>query len=270
MTEIGIIGAGLLGATLARKIAATGHGVTVANSRSPETLSDLAGSGVAVGWANEVAVNAEVLFLVLPYSALTGVARMLAESGPLEALVVDVGNYYPGRDGALLGLTGPNPAPDTVWTSEQFERPMYKAFNSITFQSLNKLGLEKGSPNRIGLPVAGPDGEGKQRVCSLVDEAGFDPVDGGSLAQSWRQQPGSPVYCTDLPGVDVARLLDKATEGDAKTYRANRAKYDDETAVGYEHIRSLRKQGKTLDQIAEQMTEESDQVMSKVHKSQKK
>jgi hypothetical protein len=31
-----------------------------------------------------------------------------------------------------------------------------------------------------------------------VDESGFAPFDAGKLADSWRQQPATPAYCTEL------------------------------------------------------------------------
>ncbi|EFV14112.1 NADPH-dependent F420 reductase [Segniliparus rugosus] len=270
MTEIGVIGAGLLGGTLARQIAAAGHRVAVANSRSPSTISDLAGDGVTVGWANEVAASAEILFLVLPYSAIPASAQMLAEFVPPRAIVVDAGNYYPGRDGAVPGLEDENPIPDTAWVAETIGRQVFKAFNSITYTSLTNLRLPKGAPNRVGLPVAGAEGEAKQRLFELVDGIGFDPVDGGTLAQSWRQQPGSPIYCTDLPTVEVKRHLHEAKDEDAAAYRENRRTYDDTTAAGYERIRSLRAQGLTFDAILDAMAEDYEQTMMKVHEAQKK
>ena len=39
---MGIIGAGQIGGTLTRRLTALGHQVSVANSRGPETLADLA------------------------------------------------------------------------------------------------------------------------------------------------------------------------------------------------------------------------------------
>ena len=42
---------------------------------------------------------------------------------------------------------------------------------------------------------------------SLVEETGFDAVDAGSLADSWRQQPGAPSYCTDLTRQEIPNAL---------------------------------------------------------------
>jgi len=84
-----------------------------------------------------------------------------------------------------------------VWISRQLGRPVFKAFNSILFHALSALGKPEGSPGRLAIPVAGDDARDKQIVMGLVNEIGFDPVDGGSLQESWRQQPSTPAYCCD-------------------------------------------------------------------------
>jgi hypothetical protein len=60
------------------------------------------------------------------------------------------------------------------------------------------------------LPVAGDDRRAKAVVIGLIDTLGFDGIDGGSLDESWRQQPGTPVYCTDLDVDGVRRALSQA------------------------------------------------------------
>lgn len=264
MTEIGVIGAGILGGTLARRLAATGHAVQVANSRGPDSLSDVVGDGVAAGWAGAVAATSDVLFLALPYRAFTDVAQLIAERAGEQTILVDTGNYYPGRDGALLGFDDANPEPDTLWLSKLIGRPIYKAFNNITYATIRDGGLPRGASQRIGLPVAGPEGAGKQRLNRLVDELGFDPVDGGTVDESWRQQPGSPVYATDLTATEVQTYLASARTGDAETYRQNRRKFDDVTAAGYDSIHALRAQGLPLDDILDAISVQTKNAVSKV------
>ncbi|AFU01594.1 MULTISPECIES: NADPH-dependent F420 reductase [Nocardia] len=270
MVKIGVIGAGILGGTLARHLAAVGNTVQVANSHEPESLSDLLVDGMSAGWAADVAATAGILFLALPYSALPTAARSVAEHAGPETIIVDTGNYYPGRDGILPGLGDTDtPEPDTLWLSGLIGRPIFKAFNNITYVSLRDGGRPAGSPQRFGLPIAGPDGTAKHRLSQLVDQAGFDPVDGGTLAQSWRQQPGSPVYATDLPAAALRKHLDAAQPQDPAIYRANRAQFDDVTAAGYDTIRSLREQGLSFDQIIDAMAADTEDAVSKVHDAQK-
>ena len=82
---------------------------------------------------------------------------------------------------------------------------MIKAFNNIYAQHLLELGRPAGAAGRIALPVAGDDDAAKAVVLRLVDELGFDGVDAGRLDESWRQQPGTPVYTPDLDADGVRR-----------------------------------------------------------------
>jgi 8-hydroxy-5-deazaflavin:NADPH oxidoreductase len=63
---------------------------------------------------------------------------------------------------------------------------------------LRDFGKAKGNQDRIALGVSGDDQHSKEVVFQLVDELGFDSSDIGSIHDSWKQQPGSPIYCRDL------------------------------------------------------------------------
>jgi hypothetical protein len=52
----------------------------------------------------------------------------------------------------------------------------------------------KGSANRTTLPIAGDDAGAKQAVTEFFDKIGFDTIDAGSLADSWRIEPNTPIY----------------------------------------------------------------------------
>jgi predicted dinucleotide-binding enzyme len=82
-----------------------------------------------------------------------------------------------------------------------------KVFNNIFAAQLEKAGQPAGTPGRIALTVAGDDAAAKQQAMALVEELGFDAVDSGTLHESWRQQPGSPLYCTDKPATEVKQQL---------------------------------------------------------------
>jgi predicted dinucleotide-binding enzyme len=85
-----------------------------------------------------------------------------------------------------------------------------KAFNNIYAQHLLQRGEPAGTPGRIALPVAGDDPAAKAVVVRLIDELGFDAVDAGGLDDSWRQQPGTPVYGADADADGVRRALAEA------------------------------------------------------------
>jgi predicted dinucleotide-binding enzyme len=90
--------------------------------------------------------------------------------------------------------------------------PVIKAFNNIYAQHLLERGKPAGSPDRIALPVAGDDAAAKAVVMRLVDEIGFEPVDAGDLDESWRQQPGTPVYTKDFDARGVRQALSEASK----------------------------------------------------------
>jgi predicted dinucleotide-binding enzyme len=134
-------------------------------------------------------------------------------------VVVDTGNYYPvQRDSRIDAIEAGTP--ESVWVAEQLGRPVIKAFNNIYSQHLLENGQPAGTPGRIALPVAGDDAAAKAAVVALLDEIGFDGVDAGTLAESWRQQPGAPVYATDLDAAGVRTALAQATPERPAEFRA--------------------------------------------------
>ena len=96
---------------------------------------------------------------------------------------------------------------------------MIKAFNNIYAQHLLELGRPAGAPGRIALPVAGDDAAAKAIVLKLVNELGFDGVDAGGLEESWRQQPGTPVYTNDFDVEGVRRALSEANKDRTSEWR---------------------------------------------------
>ena len=107
-----------------------------------------------------------------------------------------------------------------MWVAENLGVPVYKVFNGIHWKHLLERGTPRGEQGRIALPVAGADGAGKDTVFALVDELGFDPVDAGPLEESWRQQPGTPVYGKDHDAEGVRAALAEATPGRPEEFRA--------------------------------------------------
>lgn len=198
--KIGIIGAGNIGATLARKFSTAGHQVLLANSRGPESIREIAKeAGAAAVLVAEAVTGVDVIVVSIPEKAIPQLPKELFASLPRHVVVVDTGNYYPGmRDDPVAAIE--SGLPESQWVAEQLGRPVVKAFNCILAHSLATKGQPPGTPGRIALPVAGDQADAKKLVIGLVNDAGFDGVDAGTLGESWRQQPGTPAYCTDIEG----------------------------------------------------------------------
>jgi hypothetical protein len=217
--KIGIIGAGMIGGTLARRLTALGHEVVIANSRGPETLSKLvAETGARAVTVAEAARGGEIVIVTIPQRAVPDLPRDLFAGVPQDVVVVDTGNYYPVRDGRIDAIE--DGQVESAWVAEHLGRPVVKAFNNIVSQSLLENGRPEGAPGRIALPVAGDEPEARQKVMRLVDELGFDPVDAGILEESWRQQPGTPCYAADLDAQMLKKALAAADRSLVPEYRA--------------------------------------------------
>ncbi|HLH17547.1 MAG TPA: NAD(P)-binding domain-containing protein [Bryobacteraceae bacterium] len=218
--KIGIIGAGNIGGTLTRRLSALGHQVFVANSKGPESLAGLAReTGAKAVTVREAARSGEVVIVTIPEGKIPELPKDLFAGVPESVVVVDTGNYYPQqRDGRIAEIE--DGMVESRWVARQLGRPVVKAFNNIYAQHLMERGRAAGTPGRIALPVAGDDQRAKDVVMRLVDQLGFDAVDAGGLDQSWRQQPGTPVYATDFDAAGVRRALAEARPERQPAWRA--------------------------------------------------
>ncbi|MFW0716385.1 NADPH-dependent F420 reductase [Pedobacter sp. N23S346] len=205
--EIGIIGSGNIGSSLAGHLATLGHQVKIANSRGPESLREIAEKTGANPVTVEAAADAKDLVIIaIPQKAMVKLPLDILSVS--EAIIIDAGNYYPSRDGENTdieeGMT------DSEWTAKVIGHSVIKAFNNIVAPSLAEKAVPAASSNRIALSVAGNDEEQKQVVMKLINEIGFDAIDGGLLSDSWRQQPGEPAYCQDLDQENLKAALQRA------------------------------------------------------------
>jgi predicted dinucleotide-binding enzyme len=217
--KIGVIGVGEIGGVVARELAANGHEVRTANSRGPDTIRELAEAIGAIPsdvWG--VVEGADAIVLSIPFSAVRQLPSGLLANVPKTVPVIDTGNYYPGfRESRIAEIDGG--MVESVWVSKQLGCPIYKAFNSIGNASLRDKRKPAGAAGRIALAVAGDDPALKAMVRELVEQVGFDAVDGGALEDSWRQQPGAPAYCTDYTASDLKEALARAVKGKAAEKR---------------------------------------------------
>lgn len=209
--KIGIIGAGNIGGNLTRRLTELGHDVSVANSRGPETLTALAEeTGATPVRVEEAAGGAEIVVVTVPLKAVPGLPSGLLQGAAESVAVIDTGNYYPQRDGRIAavedeGLT------ESRWTERHLGHPVIKAFNGTYAQDILDRPRPAGDPERMALPVAGDDVAAKAKVRALIEELGFDTVDSGGIDDSWRQQPGTPVYGLQAGTDAVTRALAEAS-----------------------------------------------------------
>ncbi|WP_411149382.1 NADPH-dependent F420 reductase [Streptomyces sp. A30] len=196
--KITVIGAGAIGGNLAAKLSSAGHDVQVADARGPEAVrAEVLDSGARTVDLSDAAVQGrDVIILSIPFGVAGKLADLFA-SVPDETVVIDTSNYYPGM------LSEPIEAVDhgqveSVYTAEQLGRPVIKAWNAALAETQRTKGVPAGTPGRLAIPVAGDSDKARKVAMSLVDDTGFDPYDTGTLADSWRQQPNSPAYCTEL------------------------------------------------------------------------
>jgi predicted dinucleotide-binding enzyme len=203
---IGLIGAGNIGSQVARAAIAGGYDVVISNSRGPETLAGLVaelGPQARAGTAEEAAAAGDLVVVAIPVKAIDDV--------PAEPLVgktvIDTNNYYSRRDGKIAALDD-----DSVSSSELLQDRLsgahvVKAFNHIYAHQITSDGTPPGTRNRRALVIAGDDVIAKAQVAELIDGFGFDVVDAGPLAESWRIQPGTPGYGARLNAEELTAAL---------------------------------------------------------------
>ena len=193
MTTIGLIGAGNIGSQVARLAISSGYDVVISNSRGPETLADVVadlGPKATAATSAEAAAAADVAVVTVPLEAYRDV--------PVEPLagkvVIDTNNYYPGRDGQIAELDDETTTSSELLQGHLPTSKVVKGFNHIQAAELTTDGRPSGTPGRRALAIAGDDAAAKVTVVDLLDEFGFDSVDLGPLADSWRIQPDTPGY----------------------------------------------------------------------------
>ncbi len=214
MTTVGFIGSGMIGGTVARLSVAAGHQVVLSNSRGPETLEELAHELGPLARPDGASAAGDIVVVAIPLRAYPSSRR---PGGPLAGkAVIDADNYYPQRDGQITELDS-----GAVTSSGLLQRHLpgshvVKAFNNIFYRHLLSLARPAGAADRTFLPIAGDDPAAKQAVTAFLDSIGYGTVDAGSLADSWRQEPGTPVYGAPYGPFS----LEKGTPASEDTIRA--------------------------------------------------
>src|SRR5713101_2866316 len=213
-----VIGPGNIGEVIIRKLRDVGYSVKMANSRGPASLKDLAAKTGAIPVSIEQVVqDVDMLSIVVRQKSIPELPKGLLNKAKKETIVIDVGNYYPFRDGRIDEIE--NGLTESVWVERQIGRPVVKVLNTISSKALMAAGRPAGSRDRVALPISGDNTKAKQIVAQLIDRIGFDSVDAGTIAESWRQQPGSPVYCTNPTKAELQLWLKNVDRSSLATGR---------------------------------------------------
>jgi 8-hydroxy-5-deazaflavin:NADPH oxidoreductase len=192
-STLGIIGAGAVGTGVARLAVAAGLDVVLSNSRGPETLAGLVAELGPRARAATPAEAARTADLVLASMFLAAHER-LPQPELTGKTVIDTMNYVP-----MPAWSSPELDRNELTSSELVQRHLtgarvVKAFHSIGPKQLLNLSRPAGAVDRTALPLSGDDPAAKQQVAELLDTLGFDAVDLGPLAESWRSEPNTPLY----------------------------------------------------------------------------
>jgi predicted dinucleotide-binding enzyme len=205
--EIGIIGSGRIGATAARLFVDAGHDVVIANSRGPDSLTDLVqdlGESARPATVEDAASIAELVLVAIPF----GRYGELPAEALSNKIVVDAMNYYPERDGHFRELDDDTTTSTELLAAHAPDARVVKAFNTMKWTDLGERGSQGPLDERLVILVAGDDQEAKDRVSALIEQIGFAPVDTGGLAEGGRrQQPGSSVFVKPLIPNEARDLL---------------------------------------------------------------
>ncbi len=190
---LGLIGSGHIGSTVARLAVAAGYQVVLSNSRGPATLADLVaelGPSARAATPVEAAEAGDLVVVTVPLRAYPQVPV-----DPLRGkIVIDTNNYYPERDGRFEALDNGSDTVSGLLQKHLPQSTVVKAFNNIYYKHLQALARAAGSADRSALPIAGDSAEGKAAVTAFLDSLGYDTVDGGTLADSWRFERDMPAY----------------------------------------------------------------------------
>ena len=193
MTTIGIIGAGEVGAAVAKAVISLGYKVVIANSRGPETLTALVGElgpSARAATAAEAAKAGDFAVIAVPLK--------LTNNMPVDELagkiVLDTNNYMIWRDGNYPIVDS---GEKTIYELRQEHLPTSKvvqAFTHIQAPRLGTIARPAGAPDRIAVPISSNYPEAVAFVADLFDRLGFDTVDNSPLSEAWRSAPGQPAW----------------------------------------------------------------------------
>ncbi|MBX3312600.1 MAG: NAD(P)-binding domain-containing protein [Microbacteriaceae bacterium] len=204
--KLGIIGNGKSGCTIARLAYAGGWQATISGTGSAtrtRTVTSIFAPDALVAETSELIASHEMIVIAVPMFGWKWL--------PLESfagrILIDVMNYWPEVDGPTYEYEQGVASSQIFQDALPATTSVVKTFNHIGHHNMLLYAAAKGSPARKALAVAGDDETAIAKVSQFVDDAGFDPVYAGTLAESRIMEPGGPVFDVSLNKSELEDLL---------------------------------------------------------------
>lgn len=193
---IGFIGVGQIGGGVAQLAVDAGYNVVLSNSRGPETLSNWVnklGPQSSAETREYIASNDDIKIIVLSVP-LNVIPTLLPQLNMKNKIILDTSNYYQMRD-SKLDILESHELTTCEYVSSFLDKSnhLIKVFNNIGSVHLI-VDATKDISKQTTLPIAGDDLESKQIATKFINDLGFQTLDYGSLKDSWKSEPGTPIY----------------------------------------------------------------------------
>ena len=194
--QLGIVGAGKFGTTLARTALAAGYDVAIAGSGPADTIAltiEVLAPGARALTVDEVVVGADVIVLAVPMHRLHELPADLFAG----KVLIDATNFWPPVDGDDPELAGASEGTSSIVQQHFPSARVVKSLNQLGYHQLEETARPAGATDRIAIAAVGDDQLAVRTVMKMIDRLGFDPVDAGPLKNGVRLEPdGSPIAPT--------------------------------------------------------------------------
>jgi len=203
--KIGVIGSGRIGSTIGGLWVKAGHEVMFSD-RDPEQVKraiEGLGPRARAGSVPEAAAFGDAILIAVPYAALPAIQQQVGAQLKGK-VVIDPNNPVPSRDGDMAVSAREKGA----GVSSAALLPGARVVRSFNSWGYGTMAREANRPApRMALPVAADDPAALKLGMQLVSDAGFDPVNAGSLAASKAFDLGSSVSGRVLTAPEMRQAL---------------------------------------------------------------
>ena len=206
---IGIFGAGKVGTALARLLVGAGYDVLIAGSPRQTALDLLVAvvaPGARVATPSELVAASDVIIVAVPF----GKAGTVPWADFGGRIVVDAMNYWPPVDGHIAEVDADERTTSEINAARSPLARVVKSLNHLGYHEMEDDSMDPGSPLRRALAVVGDDADARAVIARIIDDIGFDAVDGGALVNGRALEPGHPAFGRELSASELAGLVTPA------------------------------------------------------------